>query len=161
MVSLTEYCYSIRDSEVYKSNQDLSLTLFLQELFYLCARFGEFHGISQSTFEESFENSQNDSSYLDPFLIDFKNCAVEGDKIAFVIKETHSLKKLMNRNQGNQKNRVDIEKMIEDVYASIKYINTRFSISSLDIRPESIYAIIKEDESNLALQTQCLELESN
>ena len=123
-------------SEVYRSNRDLALTLYLQELFTLCARFGEFHRLNQTTFQESFEHDQNH--------IDFKNFAVEGDKIAFVMKDTRSLKKLIDRNQGTQKSPADIEKMIEDVYNQIKYINTRFAISNIDIRPESIFAIKSE-----------------
>ena len=117
-------------SEIFEKDRDLALTLYLQELFYLCARFGAFTDRSQNISDDA-RNSP---------IIDFKNFAVEGDKIAFVMKQTKSLKDLMNEsNQGENHQEVDIEKMIQDVYTDIKYIDTRFATSSLEILPGSIY----------------------
>lgn len=130
-------------SKICAKNRDLALTLYLQEIFFLCARFGEYIGKDQLKLNDDNENPGN-------FMLDFQNFTVEGDKIAFAMKQAHSLLELMEQNKESAKSTiVDIEDMIEDMYASIHYANTRFGISNIDIRPETVFAIsIHTEESD-------------
>lgn len=124
-------------SAIFETNRDLALTLYLQEIFFLCSRFGEHTGINQLA---AGDKTIAATSHVESPFLDFKNFAVEGDNIAFVMKYTQSFKNLMSSSQEGQTRVFDIEKMIEDVYASVKYINTRFGVSHIDIRSESLYA---------------------
>lgn len=115
-------------SDLYPKNRSLAITLYLQELFYLCARFGSF--LSEAG---TYGKTKQDIS------IDFEEFAAEGDCFAFVMKETHSLAKILSNQQ--QKAEIDTEQMLKEVYASLNFIKSRFKVTSVFLTPESIYTI--------------------
>ena len=118
-------------SELYKKDRDLAITLYLKELFYLSARFGAFA-------EQRCNLMVEDKSSV----IDFRNFVVERDSIAFVMKEVVMLNDLILMNQIEKgKSKIDISKMLKDVYSSLRYIHSEFSVLNIDIRLDNIFAI--------------------
>lgn len=125
--------YTIRflnhESETYQKNRNTALTLYFQELFYLCARFGSF--LSQ---EEGADGSMKQDS-----LIDFRSFCVEGDSIAFVMKESHSLSNILSNDK--EKPALDTEKMLKEIYASLNFIKSRFDIATINMNPENVCVV--------------------
>ena len=132
-------------SNLYDNDRDLALTLYLQEIFYLCCRFGEYNECCQKS--EIFRASNYP-------LIDFKNFVVDGERIGFVMQRSYSLDELAKKSKDKKAlERIDFAKMIEDVYTNLKYINSRFGISNIHFRPENIFAV-KENRDNNVDQKQ-------
>lgn len=132
------------NSEMFEINRDLALAHYMQEMFSLCARLGEYDGMNQLMPSNlADENEKKAPDHLDAPFLDFKDFAIEGDKVALVMKNAQSLKELMAKQQESQVNAIDVVKMIQDVYFSVKYIKTRFGVEKIDLRPETIYSIMK------------------
>ena len=129
--------YTIRvlnhESLSYKKNRNQALTLYFQELFYLCARFGTFTCEKENSLEIC--DSKREYSHV----LDLKNFAVEGENIAFVMKETQSLKSVLSNEEN--KSKIDVERLIKDVLASLSYINSNFTAPYISLTLENIYAV--------------------
>ena len=125
--------YTIRflnhESETYQKNRNTAVTLYFQELFYLCARFGSFLSEKEGVYDSMKQDS----------LIDFRNFCVEGDSIAFVMKESHSLSNILSNNR--EKPALDTEKMLKEIYASLNFIKSRFDIATINMNPENVCVV--------------------
>ena len=131
LVSETEYCqtfdaisrsdnlkYTIRTlnvtSQFYKENPNLAITLFIQELLYLCRKFPD------AVVIESFESS-------------------ERGEFACAVKHCQSLKQLVEKDSGVTKE-VDFDLLLKNVISDVKFLLSNLKISqTLNIELQSIY----------------------
>ena len=117
--------YTIRvlniEGDLYKNKKNLSVKLYLQELFYLSARFGK---------------TQADIEPVEEMLL-FDHFEVgDGGSMAFVMKDSIPLGELM---QGKADEKAAwIEDFVRKVYDDLLFINSRFGISNIDINLDSI-----------------------
>ena len=134
LVSETEYCqtfdaisrtdnqkHTIRalnvTSEFYKENPNLAVTLFLQELLYLCTKFPD------AVMIESLEST-------------------ERGQFACAIKHCQSLKQLMEKDKFDVTKEVDCDQLLKNVLSDVKFLLTKLKISyTLSIELQSIYQI--------------------
>ena len=122
--------YTIRilntQGDLYKKDRNLSVTLYLRELFYLCTRFGR---------------NQLDSTLTQEYreILDFKNFEVgEGDSMAFVMKESAWLPNILQAKTPG----FDLEKVIQEIYADVVFINSRFGVANIDIQIDNIFGFL-------------------
>ena len=104
------------ESDFFLKDPNLATTLFLQELFSLCIRFG-----------------RSD-------LLDLQNFEVYENRIAFVMKQCVNLSHL-KMNQQKQKTSTEIETMIKEIYSDITLINSEFGVSNLELTLDSIFEL--------------------
>ena len=130
--------YTIRvlniQGDLYKTNKNHSIKLYLQELFYLSARFGRNHSDLESGDEILF----------------FQKFEVGDDgSMAFVMSNSLSLKELISEKDSS--NTISIEDFAKQALADVLFINSRFGITNIDMSLESICCFDLRKES-LALQ---------
>ena len=111
--------YTIRvldvESEFVKADRDRAITLFLQEIFYLCAKIGE---------AEAFK--------IEDFIFS------EG-RLAFVLPcKTISLREMIKKGQCSSK-KFDVEKLLKKVISELDFLESSLKLKYIDIVPEKIY----------------------
>ena len=133
---IDEKYYTIRllniEGDLYKTNKSLSIKMYLQELFYLSAKFGqnltEFGSSEEILLFQNFEVGDNGS-------------------MAFVMKDSMSLSELLTKETPG--NPVCIDDFVREAYMDVQYINSTFGISNLELNFDSINCFKFENKEEL------------
>lgn len=109
------------EGELYKKNRNQSVTLYLQDLLYLCTRFGRDHLKQDSDFITNAD------------ILDFKNFQVEGECMAFVMKEVAQMRRAsVDWRPPTTNSLIDTEKKLKNVHSEIKSILSQLGVEVPD-----------------------------